>query len=129
MKICEYTRTYSLLCLWVAAVGLIVHTCLPISAQSSIYYASDTLISVLGTLGVMLAELITLYLFLEPWHRSRSAIRPFVTLAIFTPWTFLSTVAAMHASNAVLLHGAWLWGVECLLVLILLIEMAIDRKQ
>jgi hypothetical protein len=117
MKICKYIRTYSLLCLWVIAVGVIVRSYQPASSpQSPHYYASDTTTSVLGTLGVMLAELIGLYLLLEPWHRPRSVIGSLVALALLTPWTFLSTVAAMHASNSVFLHAVWLWVVEGFLV-------------
>ncbi len=131
MKIFKYIRTYSLLCLWVIAVVLIIRSYQPASSPpSSHYYASDTITSVLWTLGVMLAELIGLYLLLKPWQRPHSVVGSLIALAIFTPWGFLSTVAAMHASNSVFLHTIWLWVVEGFLVIYTLYALfAIDSSQ
>ncbi len=126
MKIFTHIRTYSLLCLWVIAVGVIICNYQPASSQSP-HYASNTITSVLGTLGVMCAELVGLYLLLEPWQRPRSVVGSLIALALFTPWTCLSTVAAMHASNSVLLHAVWLWVVEGFLLAYTL--FAFDSSQ
>ncbi len=67
MKICKYVRTYSLLCLWIVVVGLIALNYQPASSpKASPYYASDTVASVVDTLGVMSVELGGLYFLLKP---------------------------------------------------------------
>ena len=67
MKICKYVRTYSLLCLWVVVVGLIALNYQPASSPKALpYYASDTVASVVDTLGVMSVELGGLYFLLKP---------------------------------------------------------------
>ena len=113
----QILRTYSLLCLWGIVVGLIARNYQPASSpKASPYYASDTVASVLDTLGIMLVELGGLYFLLKPWHRPCSVMEPLIALVLFTPWTFLSSVAAMHASNSIFLHALWLWLVEAFLV-------------
>jgi hypothetical protein len=102
--VCKYIRTYSLLCLWVISAGLIVANYQTNSSPQLSYSAVDTTESVLVVLSIMVTELIVLYLLLKPWQIPRSGISSLVTLGMFTIWTFLSMILAMHGSNSVFIH-------------------------
>ncbi len=123
MEICRYVRTYSLLGLWVIAVSLVVSRYQPNSSPQPTYYASDTIFSVSVVLGVMLVELVVLYLLLKPWKRPTSAWGSLGAFVLFTPWAMLSSIFAMHGSNAVILHVFWLWVVEIFLVIYILFSV------
>lgn len=65
----------------------------------------------------MFVELIVLYFLLELWRRPRSVWSSVTSLVLLIPWTFLSTVFAMHAATSMLLHALWLWIVIVLLLI------------